>query len=147
MDFDDKDIIVLNWLNSAAGPLEIIKDKAPHEVQVNLLFYGYAKHKTPDSIWVRLNELKQYGLVRQVDSKRWEITEAGKIELTRINKEIEETSYITELEFGKLSKEVLDLENRINDFRGSKRRSFWAIIISILSILATIILAILQMKK
>lgn len=147
MYYDEKDIILLNWLASENGPLEISKENAPHDVQVNILFHGLIKDRTPDSIWVRLRDLKTYGLVKQVDNKRWEITEAGKIELRKINKEIEETNYITSLEFGKLRKEVLDLDNRITDFKSSKIRSIWAIIISVLSLLASIVLGILQMKK
>lgn len=77
-----------------------------------------------------------------------DVKEAGGI--TKYNESLleqkKQEKYVTELQLRKLEGEIVDLSNKINNFKPSNRRANAAIIIAILSLLAAIVLGVLKMK-
>jgi hypothetical protein len=72
------------------------------------------------------------------------ITHNGKVILHEYQEERFQSYDQKDLEYLKTQKEVEDLQNRINDFKPSKRRTWYAIVISIIALVLSMLLVGLQ---
>jgi hypothetical protein len=120
---DQQDELLLNFLARQEKPIEIKEKNVSPEIRTSFQFYGLDKHKFPNSIWVRLHELKTYNLVKEPFVGMWQITEDGKFLLEREKKSNQSTviDQATILKFFYKQDRDLTIDDLFNKFGNDDR--------------------------
>lgn len=144
MNLEKRDIRLLQYLAEQNTDIEIHEKKVPHQVRIDFKFYGLSKVDSPDSIWVHLHEMEQFGLVKRQGSL-FRITDTGEAQLGIINQRAAEHDIVKRKELQKLELEITDLSKRVADYEESQTNTRYSARASIVSAIVAVLAMIISM--
>lgn len=142
MTLDEKDYILLEYISTFSEPKKFDYASLPPEIKSHFVAMPMTD---PNSIVARLTQLNRYTLLDR-NGQVYSISDVGKARLSEHQKKKEESQTLVNNQFKVVNLQIEDLTNKIKSFKPSNRRANMAIIISILSLLAAIVLGVLRLK-
>ena len=132
---NEKHFKILKFLSEQSYPIK--EDDFPEKIKRDFIRYSISNGSLHHELEIVLKINKRW---INSQNRNYTISDNGKLELQGAELEDKSQKFISEQQFNKLNLEVINLENKIDNFKVDNRRANWAIIIAIIAAALPIVL-------